>query len=554
MTRLSFTDSQKIVLKKQDSVGVNEALDDTDYLLHCFIDMGDLEQIKDFSSKKCLLLGRTGAGKTALITKLRDEMGDKVIVIEPEALAMHHLSNSTIIQYLVKLDIDLNTFFKLLWRHEICVEIFNQHTKIMSETEHQNFIDEVKYRFKKKNTKHYKALEYLEKYRDTFWKTSDTYATTMVTKQEDEINAGLVAAVPNFTAKISGADKFTKEETQKIRQNAQTIVNDVQMRDVMGLLDMLDDFIEYNQVKYYVVVDRLDEKWVGNDIRYKLIKSLIETLKDLNRLKNIKPIATLRYDLLGRVFDISKDTGFQEEKYYPLYLDIRWNRNKLIELLNERINYQFSLRYAKKTMITYEDIFPSTIGGRPVMDYLLERTLMRPRDVIEFVNFCIALAVENHGYIDERIVLEAEKIYSRSRLDSLYYEWSADYPGLKELAKFLKKKPSVFKVEDIRPNEIQELCLKYATNPPKTDVDTPDSMLRLATDASESRLSIQEFVKHLVILMYRVGIVGLREDSEASPQWNKLITPKIDCDDIEDATEIHVHPCYISALRVGRNS
>lgn len=145
----SLTSGKKIVLRKHDSVGLNEAQDDEEYLLNCFVDLGDLDQIKDFRSKRCLILGRTGAGKTALITKLKNEKQEKVIIIDPEALAMNHISNSTIINYLVELDIDLNTFFKLLWRHEICVEIFTQHVKAVSETDHSNFIDKVQYYFKK---------------------------------------------------------------------------------------------------------------------------------------------------------------------------------------------------------------------------------------------------------------------------------------------------------------------------------------------------------------------------------------------------------------------
>lgn len=541
---------QTILLRKQDSVGISDALDDKEYLLNCFIDLGDIGQLRDFSNKKCLLLGRTDAGKTALVTKLQNDEENRVIVIDPEGLAMHHLSNSTLIRNLVELDIDLNTFFKLLWRHEICVEIFTRHLKIVSETDHNKFVEEVRYKFLKKNPKHLKALDYLEQWKDTFWKTSDSYVSKMVTKTEDELGASIGVGVSGIKAKLGAKDRMSKEEIMEIKQKGQSIVDDVQMKDVMGLLEMLDDFIEYHQARYYVIIDRLDERWAGNDIRYKLIKSLIETIRDLNRLDNIKPIATLRYDLLGRVFDISRDSGFQEEKYYPLYLDVKWSKAQLIDLLNERINYQFSHRYAKRTRLTYTDIFPNVVNGENIMDYILSRTLMRPRDVIEFVNYCIEVATgDGDGFVTEKTIQTAERSYSRSRLNSLYYEWFADYPGLKSVVKILKKRTSEFPIDDIDEETILELCNAYVQNPPETDVDVHDSILSLALEVVEGKRSLHDFLKNMVFILYRIGIVGLGSEG-GEVQWNTSYAPKIDWDDIDDYDSLCVHPCYQSALNV----
>lgn len=545
----SLTSGKKIVLRKHDSVGLNEAQDDEEYLLNCFVDLGDLDQIKDFRSKRCLILGRTGAGKTALITKLKDEKQEKVIIIDPEALAMHHISNSTIINYLVELDIDLNTFFKLLWRHEICVEIFTQHVKVVSEADHSNFVDKVQYYFKKNNPRHLKALEYLEQWKDTFWKTNDSHVSKMIEKTENSVGASLGMDVAGLQSKIKERAELSREQIQEIKQRGQSIVNDVQMREVMGLLDMLDDFIEYHNVKYYVVVDRLDEKWVGNDIRYKLIKSLIETLRDLNRLQNIKPLATLRYDLIGRVFDISKDSGFQEEKYSSLFLNIRWNRAQLIRLIDERINYQFKHRYAKRTRLSYRDILPDKISGTPTIDYIIDRTLMRPRDVIEFVNLCIECAIEeNDGIIHESTVIEAEERYSRKRLDSLYYEWFSDYPGLRQLASLLKNKKDKLIVKDIDEDVVIALCKKYNDNPPKTDIDTEDSAIRLVRDVLEDRMNSLEFVKRLMLILFRVGLIGIKKGNKM--RWSTEISPKIEWDDIDDYALVEIHPCYRKALGV----
>src|SRR5665213_2747397 len=90
----------KIIFQKRDNIGVNDAEDDTKFLIKCFVDNGDFGLMSDYSNPKCLLLGRTGIGKTALISKLKTDKGDRVIIINPEALAMQHITNSTIIRYM----------------------------------------------------------------------------------------------------------------------------------------------------------------------------------------------------------------------------------------------------------------------------------------------------------------------------------------------------------------------------------------------------------------------------------------------------------------------
>jgi len=318
-----------------------------------------------------------------------------------------------------------------------------------------------------------------------------------------------------------------------------------------GVLEMLDEFINYNQGKYYVIIDRLDEKWVGNDIRYQLIKSLIETLRDLNRLDNIKPIATLRYDLLGRVFDVSRDSGFQEEKYQPLYLDIRWTQSQLIDLLNSRINFQFRLRYQKKTKLTYTDIFPDRVNNIPIISFLLERTMMRPRDVIELVNFCIRRATEKEaeGFITERVVIDAEREYSKNRLRSLYYEWFVDYPGLEKLITLLRQKPSSFPLRDMADAEIENLCLDYVANPPKPDVDSNDPIFCLVEGVVKGE-SIYEFKKVITKIFYRVGLLGIRDCPDSDIRWSDSVYSSVDISDIEQDSMLCVHKCYWSALRI----
>jgi hypothetical protein len=545
----SHTDS-RIIFRKQDSVGVNDALDDKEFLLNCFIDLGDLQTLEDFRDPRCLVIGRTGTGKTALLTELQGRKGDKVIVIDAESLAMNYISNSSIVNGLMELGIDLNTFFKYLWRHVICVEILTKHVKITSQQDQEYFMERVRSEFKRKDPKHLKALDYLDQWKDTFWKTSDSHVAEMTNKIEDKISGEFGVNSNVLKTKFQKKASLSSEETVKIKERGQSIVNDMQMKEVTGLLAMLDDFIEFHQTKYYVVIDKLDEKWVGNSIRYRLIKSLIETVKDLNRLENIKPVATLRYDLIGRVFDITRDSGFQEEKFNSLFVNIRWTNSDLLSLINQRINYLFKLKYSKKTRLTIDQVFPKSVDGEPVFEYLTSRTLMRPRDLIDFVNTCIRCAAEEDGYVSESVIRDAEVVYSRGRLESLNYEWGADYPALKEWAKLLQKRPAVFTVKDLSTEEVIEMGMEYAANPIAIDIDSADTILNLCNSLIDNKISSDDFKLKIVYIFYRVSLVGLRESGYSKINWSYSASNSIHWDDIDMNTEIHIHPCFQSALKI----
>lgn len=539
-----------IVFSRQDSIGVNDAADDSDFLKNCFIDLGDINTIEDFRDPHCLVVGRTGVGKTALLSELNLRHADRVITIDAESLAMNYISNSTIVKGLMDLDIDLNTFFKYLWRHVICVEIITKHQKITSEAGHEDFKNRIIAEFKKKNVKHLRALDYLDEWKNSFWKTSESHVAEVTNKLEDDVTASAGAEIGNFNAKIGGVSKFTSEERIKVQKLGQSIVNDMQMREVTNLLDMLNDYIELHQSRYYIVIDKLDEKWVGNSIRYRLIKSLLETIKDLNKFENIKPVATLRYDLVSRVFDATRDTGFQEEKFNSLYMRIKWNKSDLHKLIVKRINHLFHRKYSSKTSLSIEDIFPEYVDGEYIVDYLVDRTLFRPRDLIDFVNKCISHSVDQGGVITESVLKEAEVEYSRGRLESLNYEWAADYPALKSLAKLFRGKKSCFKISDIELAPLEDFALKYVDAPERTDIDGADTILNICTDLINGNLSKEDFRLKVVFILYRVSLFGLREPLFKKINWSHLGNSGISWDDITSDTEINIHKCFTYALGI----
>jgi hypothetical protein len=116
--------------RRADRVGSPSAEDDE--LLHeCFVDAGDLEALSDTHNPYRIVVGRTGAGKTALLRKL-DELEENVVWLQPDSLSLQYLANNSMIKYLTDNSVDLDLFYKVLWRHIFAVELIKVRYRITS--------------------------------------------------------------------------------------------------------------------------------------------------------------------------------------------------------------------------------------------------------------------------------------------------------------------------------------------------------------------------------------------------------------------------------------
>ncbi len=73
----------KFVFRKHSNIGAADAIQDSKFLETSFVDNGALEVLLNMQSHVCIILGRTGSGKTALLEKISSKE-DRVIKINPE--------------------------------------------------------------------------------------------------------------------------------------------------------------------------------------------------------------------------------------------------------------------------------------------------------------------------------------------------------------------------------------------------------------------------------------------------------------------------------------
>ena len=340
--------------RKTDTIGSASAEDDSEFLEECFVETDDFEALKNRSNIRQIILGRTGSGKSALFERFKLQDPERVISIEPHHLALTYVSNSNEIRFFSDLGVNMDPFYKLLWRHVLTVEILRKHfesTMSRGQTRIWEVLADTFRMNSRRDVRAKKCIEYLKKWGDKFWLETEYRVQEITQRFESNLRSrsGIDVKNPLLTLSIAGeaGGRISEERKVDVINRAQKVVSEAQIQDLNTVVDVLEGVLTDRQRYYYVMIDRLDEDWVEDKLRYRLIMALIDAAKEISRVTNIKVVIAIRRDLIERVFRLVRETGagFQEEKYQSLYLPLRWQRKKIIEILDKRIAKLVERRY-----------------------------------------------------------------------------------------------------------------------------------------------------------------------------------------------------------------
>jgi hypothetical protein len=217
---------------------------------------------------------------------------------------------------------------------------------------------------------------------------------------------------------------------------------------------------------------------------------------------------------------------------------------QLTKLIDERIGYLVGHRYTGRR-VSYDDVFPAKVDHKPVMEWIVARTLMRPRDAIAFVNEAILQAVGS-SRISAKMMREAEGLYSRGRLRALAEEWIADYPSLLRFVDILKGRPSHFRLSEILDLEIEDFCLAVATEGAPVD----DLLSRSATAVAEGSVSPRVFKDTVTEVFYKIGLVGLKLERFEGFVWASRGRRSVSSAEMDDETRVAVNPPFWRTLGI----
>jgi len=540
-----LSEKQKQVIKIKSDIVVGSPDAETDNLLNdVFIDNGSFDGLINMNNPKCIIIGRTGTGKSALIKRI-NESEEYVKIIDPERMSLSFLSNSTILAYLRAEGVNLNFFYKLLWKHVFIVEMIKLY---LSESESkkisffQRLWDSVSSGSKSDIVKK-KAIDYAKTWSEEFWLKTEyrikSIESDLEAKIASELGIEFHAVKSGTKISIAAAEKTTID----VKTKAENIISQLQANDLTTLIDMLsEEIFNTTQRRFFIVIDDLDKEWVSRQLVYDLIASMVEVIKEFqNKFKGVKIIISLRENLQMKVFSGTVNRGGQREKFSPLFLDLKWSMQELKKMIDLRI------QNSSNKELKLDTLFDKRIQIKSALDYILDRTFQRPRDVISFFNKIFENVIQK-GTIPLSVVKQAELKYSIERLNAVEDEWSENYGEITRITNFLNGIHDGFNLRNIKDDSFAELLVEqdYINHFKGELFETCNKW----KNAKSDNINFRIFLSELLEILYRVGIIGIKRNATTPVEYYYTELAPCSRVDFLGDIKIYVHKAFHSVLRI----
>lgn len=240
------------------------------------------------------------------------------------------------------------------------------------------------------------------------------------------------------------------------------------LEEISGLLPDLKEVLDSRPV--YVLVDELDRGWDASEDAQAFVAGLFQACTSVNQLSpNLRVYMSLRQELYDNIPSLYDDA----QKYRDIIEKVSWNQTALLDLIAKRVQYSVpGLRDADPQKV-WEVLFEDTLGYRNCrsFNYIVERTLYRPRELIQFCSDAIETAAMEGAPLpmDYSVISLAERKYSADRAKDIASEYRFQYPGLLPVFDAFRGRPYLF-----HRDELEVLCLELIFGEISTGAETAD--------------------------------------------------------------------------------
>lgn len=346
-----------------------------------------------------LVVGRKGAGKSAICLFLRETLrseGMRVALLTPESLSQQKM------QALQVNSINKEEFYLQTWKYILLVRIA---------FEIQEIVD------------HRQALNLHPQHEDL--KAISMFLSQQGEKRKD-FGASLTGMFKVFSKISMSIGLFSGDLEFQRSKESEDLIESISIFE-----DSLKRLLQYlNHQQIYILIDKVDEVWDDTEESKRMISGLLRAVASVNEsLENVGSVVFLRSD----IYDVLK---FHDvDKYNSQTEFISWSKSNLRELLENRIRFSAGESKSNSTsMDIWTALFESRVGRDSSFEYIVSRTLRRPREAIQFCNRALRFAQDSGSEkITANHVLRAERQYSAEKLRDLSSEFLIQYPFLEGL-------------------------------------------------------------------------------------------------------------------------
>jgi len=235
----------------------------------------------------------------------------------------------------------------------------------------------------------------------------------------------------DFAERMSGliekvyTEYQSKYGTKKnVRLSSAQVTELLHKHDVKGLQNVLLGYME-NKGTLWLLFDNIDKGWPTTGLEHNdllIVRALIDATRKIERefrKRNliIHTIVFLRNDVYELLVKETSDRG----KEASVTLD--WTDSDLLrELIRLRIVAN-DLDDNTDFRSAWHSVFTSHYKGEETSQYLIDRSLMRPRFLLSLINQCKSFAVNlNHDLIEEKDIEKGLSAYSSDLVRDIGYE------------------------------------------------------------------------------------------------------------------------------------
>lgn len=373
---------------------------------------------------QCLLLGRKGAGKTALFRHIEsrpDGLFRDTDILIPLSLANYNWKAHEILAHPLKAP---SLAQRDSWRFVVCVEVY----RALDRTGDT--------KLPKGITQRIKALERL----------FSTPVPSWLGLLGEKIFALAKAKLPSFDSEGASASlgELSFEEVKGSAGLRSSLSKNLEQ--ITTYLE--DGFADLINRRVFLLVDRLDEAWDPSS--YEMCKQIIvglihaATHATASFRGAVRPIVFLREDIFPEL-DLNDKNKLREDSGSTL----KWDEEALEAMAMRRLRFyaEKSGSEAPETLDNLFDRYKMRQGTTPSR-YILRRTLSRPRDVVAYLKKAIEASREakreggdsreDPSKLSTDSIYSAEAAYSEWLVQETRDEWSTQMPAIVTLLAVLE--------------------------------------------------------------------------------------------------------------------
>lgn len=246
------------------------------------------------------------------------------------------------------------------------------------------------------------------------------------------------------------------------------------LEEIHHLLPALREVAESRRV--IVLVDELDRGWDSSEDARAFVAGLFQACISVNALHdNLRVYISLRQELYEEIPELYDDA----QKYRDLIETVRWSSGSLLTLIANRIRHSLPALASHDDQACWDALFAST-SGRRSFPYMIDRTLYRPREIIQFCVQALEHA-RDAGIpvpLSPAAVRDAEHLYSRERARDIAAEYRFQYPGLLGVMEAFRGRGSIITRDDLELACLELITREVPTRDTKPWLDdcTPESL------------------------------------------------------------------------------